>query len=94
MPVLKAVSTPALPIGLARLLPILDRARADLLHAIIGRVNVRGSATVSVELTESAESQGLALALPEYVSVERPFSIRAAVACPRGLEPPTFRSAT
>ena len=70
-------------------------ARADLLHAIIGRVLVRGAEFVGVELTASAEAHGLALCLPENVNV-RSENIRsdAALACPRGLEPPTFRSAT
>ena len=71
-----------------------EGARSGLLHAIIGRVNVRGPEFVSVELTRTAEAHGLALTLPEYVSVERTFGSRAAMACPRGLEPPTFSSAS
>ena len=67
-----------------------EQTRADLLHAIIGRVIVRGAEFVGVELTPSAEAHGLALCLPENVNVRS----NAALACPRGLEPPTFRSAT
>jgi hypothetical protein len=61
-----------------------ERERADLIHALIERIDVRGEAIVGVTLTSDAYEHGFALALPEKV----------AMACPRGLEPPTFRSAT
>jgi DNA invertase Pin-like site-specific DNA recombinase len=48
-----------------------DQARADLLHAIYARVEVRGPEFVGVTLTPAAEAHGLALALPESVGVAR-----------------------
>jgi DNA invertase Pin-like site-specific DNA recombinase len=61
-----------------------EQERSDLIHALIARLDVRGAEIVGVTLTPSAYEHGFALALPEKV----------AMACPRGLEPPTFRSAT
>jgi len=49
---------------------------------------VRGAEFVGVELTASAEAHRLALCLPENVNVRS----NAALACPRGIEPPTFDS--
>ena len=61
-----------------------EKERADLVHALIADLRLRGEAIVGVTLTPSAYEHGFALALPE----------RVVMACPRGLEPPTFRSAT
>ena len=49
-----------------------DASRAELLHAIYARVEVRGEQFVGVTLTPEAERHGLALALPEKVAVARP----------------------
>jgi hypothetical protein len=58
--------------------------RAQLLHQVYEKITVTGKTTESVALTPDARELGLVVALPEQVGR----------ACPRGLEPPTFRSAT
>ena len=71
------------------------QARADMLHSIYDRIEVAGPTFVDLKLRPEAKKHGLALALPEEVTVpEHPFATDAVLACPRGLEPPTFRSAT
>ena len=67
-----------------------EQARANLIHAIYDRIEVAGPDFIGVSLTPEAERHGLALALPEEVTIRS----NAVLACPRGLEPPTFRSAT
>ena len=61
-----------------------EKERSDLIHALVQRIDVRRTDIVGVTLTSSAYEHGFALALPAKV----------AMACPRGLEPPTSRSAT
>ena len=68
---------------------IRPETRAQVIHAVYERIEVRGLDFAEVKLTPEAYAHGLALALPERVS-----RARAGLACPRGLEPPTFRSAT
>ncbi len=67
-----------------------EQERTNLIHAIYARIKVAGPEFVGVSLTPEAERHGLALTLPEEVTIRS----HAALACPRGLEPPTFRSAT
>ena len=55
-----------------------EKERADLLHAIYQRVEVRGAAFVGVTLTPAAEAHGLALALPETIALARPAGIEPA----------------
>lgn len=65
-----------------------DRERSDMLHSIYDRIEVAGPAFVDVKLRPEAKKHGLALALPEEVTVpEHLFSRDAALACPRGLRP-------
>jgi hypothetical protein len=49
-----------------------ERERADLLHAIYQRVEVRGAEFIGVTLTPEAEAHGLALALPQSIAFARP----------------------
>lgn len=67
-----------------------QRERSDLIHSIYQRIEVRGTDFAGVTLTPEAYAHGLDLALPENVRSDS----RVVLACPRGLEPPTFRSAT
>jgi DNA invertase Pin-like site-specific DNA recombinase len=67
-----------------------EHARARLIRAVYQQVRVNADGTFAnqdaIHLTPEATAMGLPLALPETVT--------ASLACPRGLEPPTFRSAT
>jgi hypothetical protein len=66
-----------------------------MLHALYERVEVGGSGEfLDLNLTPEAERHAMSLALPKQVTVEQVFGANAVLACPRGLEPPTFRSAT
>ena len=53
-------------------------AKADLLHAIYERIVVAGRSFVSARLTPAAYAHGLALAMPEEVSVARPTGVERA----------------
>ena len=50
-------------------------AKADVLHAIYGRIVVTGRSIVSVRLTPSAYAHGLAVALPTKVAMARPTGV-------------------
>lgn len=64
-----------------------ERERADLVHAVYQRIEVRGPGFAGVTLTPEAERHGLAIALPEQVNVR---SMRAGVRVGgEGFEPPT-----
>ena len=62
--------------------PEKSKEKADLMHAIYGRITVAGPEIVGVRLTQEAYAHGLALALPEKVELARP----------TGFEPATFGS--
>ena len=71
-----------------------DRERSDYLHAVYQRVEVLGPMFTRVTLTPHAEAHGLALALPEAVSIRQ--NVRSnversntAMVGARGFEPPT-----
>ncbi len=51
------------------------KERADLMHAIYGRIVVAGPEIVGVRLTAAAYTHGLALALPEKVAMARPTGV-------------------
>ena len=59
---------------------IRPETRAQVIHAVYERIEVRGLDFAEVKLTPEAYAHGLALALPERVS-----RVRAGLACPRGL---------
>ena len=70
-----------------------DKAKAKIVASIYAKVRVHSDGTFpedAVTLTPYAEAHGLWRALPEEVASQQ----RGWLACPRGLEPPTFRSAT
>ena len=60
---------------------IRPETRAQVIHAVYERIEVRGLDFAGVKLTPEAYAHGLALALPERVS-----RVRAGLACPRGLD--------
>jgi hypothetical protein len=62
----------ALPETWARATP---EGRAELLHSIFERIDVRGPEFVGTRLTPEAYSRGLALALPEQVAMARPTGV-------------------
>ena len=68
--------------------------RKQLLRGLYEKITVNGYEFVSVKLASDALRMGMALALPEEVKVKPRRTTRMGRACPRGLEPPTFRSAT
>ncbi len=70
-----------------------DEAKAAVVANIYAKVRVNSDGSFpddAVTLTPQAEEHGLWRALPEDV----PSQQQGWLACPRGLEPPTFRSAT
>ena len=82
---------PASAVAFLRNLPALwgaagDASRAELLHAIYDRIEVTRDGFARVHLTPHAFRFGLALALPETVTVDR---VRAR---PAGFEPATWWS--
>ena len=60
---------------------IRPETRAQVIHAVHERIEVRGLDFAGVKVTPEAYAHGLALALPERVS-----RVRAGLACPRGLD--------
>ena len=66
----------ALPETWARATP---EGRAELLHSIFERIDVRGPEFVGTRLTPKAYSRGLALALPEQVAMARPTGVRRGI---------------
>ncbi|MGH2381960.1 MAG: recombinase family protein [Candidatus Limnocylindria bacterium] len=72
-----------------------DSARAQVAASLYSKIRLGPDGTFpedAIELSPDALAHGLQWALPE--EVEHPFDASGWLACPRGLEPPTFRSAT
>jgi len=63
------------------------RPRASLTRATFDRVELSAGDVASITLTAEADERGLWRSLPKEIP-------QRWLACPRGLEPPTFRSAT
>ena len=74
-----------------------DDTRALVAASLYRKIRLGADGTFSddaIELSPEALAHGLQWALPEEVSTEHLFDSSGWLACPRGLEPPTFRSAT
>jgi DNA invertase Pin-like site-specific DNA recombinase len=66
-----------------------EPSKAAVIRAVYQQVSATANGFESVTLTPEAERIGLTMALPERIVLDE-----GRLACPRGLEPPTFRSAT